>query len=90
MSWLTRLFLIAIGLIFIAAGICQLQTGHFVFTEASRHQTAFFSANIAAGIVLIAFAFLPRQDWLYRHITTRREKWKLHQYSKRHHNNTTD
>ena len=81
MHWLIRLGLFVLGLLMILIGRTQLHMGRFVFANASYHQTTFASGNIGLGAVFCLFAFLPRSEWVYRHITTghkiRRRKYRI-------------
>ena len=71
MSWLSRIGLFAAGLFLMSLAKRQLDTGHFIFTNASFHQTTFAGSGLGVGLVLMLTAFLPPKDWVYRHITTR-------------------
>ncbi len=73
MSWLMRLGLFAGGLVLVLLGMAQLQTGHWVFTNASYHQTTFAASGIGLGCLICLLAFLPPGGWVYRRITTGRK-----------------
>ncbi len=74
MGWLTRLGLAAAGLLLIVLATNQLRTGRIVFDNASYHQTTFAAGGVGVGIVIFLLAFLPPREWVYRHITTRKQK----------------
>ena len=70
MGWLTRIASFAAGLYMICLAYTQLVSGRVVFPNASYHQTTFAASGMGVGIVLLAMAFLPPNDWVYKHITT--------------------
>ena len=73
MSLLVRVGLFAFGLLVIWQGKSELVAGHWVFKNASYHQTTFAAGVIGSGFVMCALAFLPGSAWMYRHITTKRK-----------------
>jgi hypothetical protein len=77
MGWLTRLGMFAAGLFLICMAVAQLRSGHFVFDNASYHQTTFAAGGIGVGIGILLLAFLPPNNWVYKHITTRRENRRM-------------
>lgn len=87
MGWLTRLGLFAAGLFLITLARNQLRAGKIVFDNASYHQTTFAAGGFGVGVVLLLLAFLPSGNWVYRHITTRRQLPKTagRRASRRHH-----
>jgi hypothetical protein len=72
MGWTARLGFVAAGLLLILAAVSQMRAGRFVFDNASYRQETFAAGGIGVGIVLIILAFLPARDWVYEHITTKR------------------
>ena len=72
MSLLARLMLIAGGLVMIVIGAEYQRRGIFSFTNASYHQIVFSGGGIGSGVVMVALAFLPSGEWIYRRITTKR------------------
>ncbi|WP_216841254.1 hypothetical protein [Acidobacterium sp. S8] len=72
MNWFTRLLLIAGGLGLILLAVVQLRNGQMVFDNSSYHQTTFAAGGIGVGIVILLLAFLPPGEWVYKHITTKR------------------
>lgn len=77
MSLLIRLGLFASGLVLILLGRSQLQAGHWVFTNASYHQTTFAASGIGLGCLICFVSFLPSGDWVYKRITTGRKIKKV-------------
>jgi hypothetical protein len=73
MSFLFRAGVFLVGLLTIWQGKSQLIAGHWVFKNASYHQTTFAAGVMGSGFVLCALAFLPTSAWMYRHITTGRK-----------------
>jgi hypothetical protein len=81
--------LIAGGLVTIAIGVEYQRRGIFSFPNASYHQTVFSGGVIGSGVVMVALAFLPSGDWIYRHITTKRNI-KLSHHTRLPQNHKTD
>jgi hypothetical protein len=71
MAWQLRAGLFAFGLFLILTGKVQLDAGHWVFLNASYRQTTFAAGAYGVGAVFCLLAFLPPDNWMYRHITTR-------------------
>jgi hypothetical protein len=77
MHWVLRLGLFVFGLFLMLTAKTQLDAGHWVFLNGSYRQTTFAAGGFGVGIVFCLLAFLPPDNWAYRHITTLRSKGSL-------------
>ena len=77
MGWLARMMFVAGGLFMILLASTQLKAGNAVFPNASYHQTTFAASGFGVGLVLLLLAFLPSNDWVSRHITTKKPQPKF-------------
>ena len=77
-----RVMLLACGLFLISVGLTYLHTGKFAYLN-SKGQLMFAPGAIATGALIICLAFLPPGDWVYRHISTKRDKVRFHHQTKR-------
>jgi hypothetical protein len=77
MHWVLRLGLFVFGLFLMLVAKTQLNAGHWVFLNGGYRQTTFAAGGFGVGIVFCLLAFLPPDNWTYRHITTVRSKGNL-------------
>lgn len=84
MSWQSRAYLFAGGLLLIFAAYSQLKAGHIAFDNAGYRQNTFAASGYGVGALLILLAFLPSSSWVYRHITTKRSRWTNRHSIRRH------
>jgi hypothetical protein len=73
MRWLVRLVFVSFGLFLMLNAMVQLRAGQFAFDNASYHQTTFAAGGIGVGALFILLAFLPSGQWVFRHISTRKQ-----------------
>jgi hypothetical protein len=74
MHWILRLGLFVFGLFLMLTAKTELDANHWVFLNGSYRQTTFAAGGFGVGIVFCLLAFLPPENWAYRHITTLRSK----------------
>jgi len=74
MSWKARIGWIAAGFLACFIAVSQLESGKFVFANASYGQLTFAWGGFGVGAVFILLAFLPPADWVSRHITTKKRE----------------
>jgi hypothetical protein len=61
----------AFGLLLILAGKTQLDAGRWIFLNESIVKQRLLPDAYGVGAVFCLLAFLPPDNWMYRHITTR-------------------
>jgi uncharacterized membrane protein YdcZ (DUF606 family) len=74
MRWKSRLLFFAVGLIAMLIATAQVSSGHFVFDNASYHQPTYAWAGYGVGAVFCLLAFSPTNEWMERHITTKKPR----------------
>ena len=77
MHWVLRFGLFVFGLLLMLVAKTQLDTGHWVFLNGTYRQTTFAAGGFGVGFVFCLLAFLPPDNWTYKHITTQRPKGNL-------------
>jgi hypothetical protein len=63
--------LFAFGLLLILVGKMQLDAGQWIFLNATHRQTTFAAGAYGVGALFRLLAFLPPDNWMYRHTTRR-------------------
>jgi hypothetical protein len=67
MAWPLRVGLFAFGLFLMLTAKTELDAGHWVFLHATYRQTTFAAGAYGVGAVFCMLAFLPPDNWMYRH-----------------------